>query len=84
MNDMLKRWLYAVLVCLLGVPVAIYVLGGLIVGPYEGERGLIGMMGTIYVDALTGHVSTWIMLLAPALLVAIWLGCIKLRRSLPR
>ena len=81
---MLKRWLYAVLVCLLGVPVAIYLLGGLIVGPYEDERGLIGMMGKIYVDALTGHASTWLMLLAPVLLIAIWLGCLKLHRSLPR
>ena len=77
---MYKRWLYAVLVCRLAVPVAVYVLGGLIVGPYEGERGLLGMMGTIYVDALTGHAAAWLLLLAPVLLVAIWLGCIKLRR----
>jgi len=41
-------------------------------------------MGNIYVDALTGHASAWILLLAPVLLVAIWLGCVKLRHITPR
>jgi hypothetical protein len=75
-----KWWLYAFLVCLITVPALIYLVGGLIVGPYEGEGGLSQMMGTIYVDAMTGHLSAWLLLLAPLLLALIWKACNKLRR----
>ena len=78
-----KRWFYAFLVSLMIVPVLIYLAGGLIVGPYEGEGGLLEMMGSIYVAALTGHWSAWMLLLSPLLLVGIWKACFKLRSLTP-
>lgn len=78
---MYKFWFFAFLSCLLLVPVVIYFAGGVIVGPYEGENGLIGMMGKIYVDALTLKLSAWVLLLAPLLLALIWKFCFRLRRN---
>ena len=78
-----KRWIYALLASLIVVPVLVYFAGGLIVGPYEGEGGLIEMMGTIYVDAMTGHWSAWVLLLSPLLLVGILKACSTLRSITP-
>ncbi len=61
-----------------------YWIGGLLAGPYEGERGLFGMTASIYGDALTGHLSAWILLFAPLLLVGIWIGFCQLRRIMQR
>ena len=61
--------------CVLLVPPLIYLSGGLLVGPYEGESGLSGLVMSIYGDALSGKVSTWFLLISPMLLVLIWLGC---------
>ena len=79
---MLKYWLYLLGFCLLGVPAIVYWVGGLLAGPYEGERGILGMMGTIYGDALTGHLSALILLFAPMILIGIWIGCSRLRQFL--
>ena len=75
-----KWWFYAFLICLIAVPALVYLAGGLIVGPYEGEGGLLEMMRKIYVDAMTGHLSAWLLLLAPLLLALIWKACNKLSR----
>ena len=77
---MFKRWSSIIFLCLIGVPLVIYLVGGLIVGPYEGENGLPGMMTSIYSDALSGHLSALILLFSPLLLIAIWLACGQLQR----
>jgi len=70
---MLKRWITIILMCLVGVPTAVYWVGGLIVGPYEGDDGILGMMRVIYTDALTGHISAVVLLASPLLLIGIWI-----------
>ncbi|MCP4000312.1 MAG: hypothetical protein GY727_05325 [Gammaproteobacteria bacterium] len=77
---MIKRWLYIILLCLISVPLIVYWVGGLIVGPYEGENGLFGLMISIYSDALSGQLSAWILLFSPLLLIAIWAACRQLQR----
>jgi hypothetical protein len=77
---MLKRWLSIIFLCLIGVPLIVYWVGGLIVGPYEGENGLPGLMTSIYSDALSGQLSAWILLFSPLLLIAIWIAYNQLRR----
>jgi hypothetical protein len=62
------------------VPLLVYVLGGLLVGPYEGENGILSFMGSIYVDALTAHFSAWFLLFSPLLLAGIWIAVLKLRQ----
>jgi hypothetical protein len=81
--NQIKRWGALAIFCLFCVPIIIYLFGGLLVGPYQGENGLLGFMGAIYLDALTGHLAALILLLSPAILVSIWLGVVHLRRKLP-
>jgi hypothetical protein len=82
-SQLLKRWLPLAAFCLIGVPVIIYLFGGLLVGPYQGEGGLPGMVGTIYLDAIKGHLSALTLLTAPVLLIGIWVSVMQLRRHLP-
>lgn len=79
---MVKFWISALLLCLLGVPLIIYATGGLIVGPYEGEGGITGLMSAIYGDALTGHLTAILLLFSPLLLIGIWYGVIRWKRAL--
>lgn len=82
-QQILKRWAPLAAFCLFGVPVIIYIFGSLIVGPYQGDGGLAGMMWSIYADALTLHLSALILLTAPALLIGIWVGVKHLKTRLP-
>jgi hypothetical protein len=82
MNLKFKRWALFLLLCVVGVPVAIYAVGTAIVGPYEGDSGLLGLMTTIYGDAIRGTISAWLVLLGPALLVLIWLATAWLQRRI--
>ena len=69
------RWilvLISLLVGALALPVAAYVIGGRIIGPYQGARGLGSYLGAIYTDIGRGQPFALIMVLAPALCLTIW------------
>ena len=72
MKSKLKHWSVLLLLCLVGVPVIIYLTGNVVVGPYEGESGMLGLRGQIYSEAITGSAKAWLVLMGPALLVLIW------------
>ena len=78
MSNRLKKWVIFALLSVFLVPVAVFAGGSLLVGPYEGEFGLLGMMGTIYRDAAQLKGTAWVLLLAPLLLGLIWAACIRL------
>lgn len=82
MNIRRTTWVLYALVSVLAVPVLVFIGGRLLAGPYEGKFGLLGLMGNIYKDALTGHPGAWFVLLAPLLLIAIWWGSFALCRNL--
>jgi hypothetical protein len=54
------------------VPVAAYVAGGRLVGPYAGPRGLASYLGSIYADAFSGRPQALLLLLGPLLCMGIW------------
>ena len=78
----IKRWSLFLLACLILVPILIYISGGLLVGPYEGDSGLSGLVSNIYGDALSGKLSALFLLLSPMLLVLVWVACARLRSSI--
>ena len=82
MNYRFRRWIILLVACVLLVPILIYVSGWLLVGPYEGESGLFGLVTSIYADALTGSISTWFLLFSPMLLVLIWSTCAWMRSNI--
>lgn len=60
------------------LPVAAYVAGGRLVGPYAGSRGLASYLESIYGDALAGGALALAVVLGPVLIVVAW----SLRRRL--
>ena len=66
---------------LLVLPLLVYLFGRLVVGPYEGE-GVGGFLLGFYADLFTGGMAAWMLALAPALLVLVWVLAIRLRRML--
>jgi hypothetical protein len=54
---------------LVPVPVAVYFVGQVIVGPYEGETGLLGLIGQIASDLVSFRPGAWILVLSPYLIV---------------
>jgi len=58
----------------LALPVLVYYTGTKLVGPYEGTGGFPQFLGSVYLDAIRGHPGAWLLLLAPALLFAVWRG----------
>jgi hypothetical protein len=80
MGQLFKGWLIPALLCIVVVPVLVFLGGWLLAGPYEGNGGVFGLMATIYKDALLADPAAWILLLSPLLLLAIWRCCFWLRR----
>ena len=72
----------ALLAGILLVPVAAYVWGGRLAGPYAGPRGLASYLGALYADAAQGRLLAWLVLAGPLLAVGVWpLRAFLLRRS---
>ena len=80
MDQSLRNWIIAAAASILLVPVAVFLGGWLLVGPYEGEAGLLGLTLAIYRDALLLDGGAWLLLLAPVLLAALWTSCRRLSR----
>lgn len=60
------------LTALVFIPVAAYVVGGMVVGPYEGDSGLTGYLGTIYQSAMRGERAALTLILSPLIIVLVW------------
>lgn len=78
-----RRWALLVFLGIAGpllVPIAAYVAGGRVAGPYPGARGLASYLGAIYADALQGGILALAIVLGPLLVALAW----ALRRSLVR
>ena len=59
--------------------VALFV-GLFVIGPYEGEYGLAGYLGSIYLAAWQGKWTALVLILAPLLTVGAWLAGLWLYR----
>lgn len=63
------------------VPAGAYIIGSTVIGPYEGNAGLAGYLGTIYLSAWRGERAALILILGPLLIVITWLIGRRLFRS---
>lgn len=84
MGTKVKRWLIYTALCIVLVPVFVFIGGWILAGPYEGNAGIFGLMFFIYGDALTLDLSAWVLLLSPLLLVLIWRCVFWLSRDIRR
>ncbi len=62
------------------IPIVAYLIGGYIVGPYEGENGLAGYLEVIYLSAGHGERAALTLILTPLLIVIAWLIGLRLFR----
>lgn len=63
------------------VPIAAYVVGQWLIGPYAGNFGLLGYFFSIYSDALQAKPAAWILLTGlPLMLLSLRIG-LKLSTS---
>lgn len=60
------------------LPIASYVAGKRVIGAYEGKLGLSDYLDSVYAAAGRGEFLAWWLLLAPALIVGVWLLVIRL------
>jgi hypothetical protein len=78
----LRQSLIVLAISIVLVPSIVF-LGGLwLAGPYEGENGVLGMLGHIYTDALSGKLSALLLLLGPLLLILLWQVAFASRRHI--
>jgi len=87
-NRPLRRWVLLVLSLLAAglvlLPLAVYVFGQQVVGPYEGSGGIIGFTGSIYAGLLRAEASAWLLVASPALLATCWIGLRRATRRKPQ
>ena len=72
-------WVQLVILSALLVPLAAFVVGSWVVGPYEGNFGILGFFFAIFRDALTLSPAAWIFLLAPGALLLTWRIALRAR-----
>lgn len=62
------------------IPLGGYLVGLFVIGAYEGENGLAGYLGSIYLAAWQGEKAALILILAPILVVGVWMIALWLYR----
>ncbi len=66
------------------VPVFAFIAGHLLAGPYKGEYGVLGYLGTIYTNLLAGEPAAILLVGSPALVMLTWYLALRLRARLMR
>jgi hypothetical protein len=65
-------WVKMVLLSTIIIPFAIYTGGNVLIGPYEGNFGIMGFFFSIYSDAVQAQLAAWLLLLAAPMMVLVW------------
>ena len=63
------------------VPIAVYFVGQAVVGPYEGDGGLVGLISQIGTDLIRLRLAAWTLVLSPYLIVQLLRAVAHWRRS---
>ena len=63
----IPSWVQMVLLSTIIIPFAIYTGGNWLIGPYEGNFGIMGFFFSIYSDALQAQPAAWFLLSSPFL-----------------
>jgi hypothetical protein len=50
---------------LVALPAAVYLVGLQVIGEYESQEGLRGLMSAVWRDLAAGHPAAWILVLSP-------------------
>ncbi|HEX6994110.1 MAG TPA: hypothetical protein VF339_08175 [Gammaproteobacteria bacterium] len=65
---------------MLALPIAVYWVGQLVIGGYESEGGVAGLIGAIWDDLGRGSPAAWILVLSPYVVIQLFRVAFKLLR----
>lgn len=65
---------------MLVLPIAVYWVGQLVIGPYENDGGVVGLIGAIWDDLGRGSPAAWILVLSPYVVIQLFRVSFKLMR----
>ncbi len=68
----IPTWVQLIVLSTIIIPVLAYLVGSWLVGPYEGNFGMLGFFVSIYADAMQAKPAPWILLLAAPAIVVVW------------
>jgi len=65
---------------MLALPMAVYWVGQVVIGGYESEGGMGGLLGAIWDDLGRGSLAAWILVLSPYVVIQLFRIAFKLLR----
>ncbi len=65
---------------MLALPIAVYWVGQLVIGAYESDGGVVGLIGAIWDDLGRGSPAAWILVLSPYVVIQLFRVAFKLLR----
>jgi len=66
---------------LVAVPIAVYFVGQTVVGPYEGDGGLLGLLGQVWTEFFDFQLGAWILVLSPFVIVQLLRAVVYRQRN---
>jgi len=66
---------------MLALPIGVYWVGQIVIGGYESDAGMMGLLGSIWDDLGRGSPAAWILVLSPYVVIQLFRIAFKLLRS---
>ena len=63
---------------MLALPVAVYWVGQVVIGGYESDAGMAGLIGAVWDDLGRGSLAAWILVLSPYVVIQLFRAALKL------
>lgn len=65
---------------MLALPVAVYWVGQIVIGGYESDAGIAGLIGAVWDDLGRGSLAAWILVLSPYVVIQLFRIAFRLLR----
>ena len=65
---------------MLALPVAVYWVGQVVIGGYESDAGMAGLIGAVWDDLGRGSIAAWILVLSPYVVIQLFRIAFRLLR----
>lgn len=66
---------------LVGLPIAVYWVGQIVIGEYEADGGAGGLIGAVWDGLGSGSLPAWILVLSPYVVIQLFRAAIAVARK---
>ncbi len=63
---------------ILALPMAVYWVGQIVIGGYESDAGMGGLIGALWDDLGRGALAAWFLVLSPYIVIQLCRGALRL------